>query len=282
MAEKTAVVAPKRDDWVKTHPAVSYFVFTFAISWGGALAVITPKLLRGESIPKFTGLMLFPVLLLGPLIAGVGMAAYVDGRRGLKGLFGRAGKVGVMAKWYAVLFIPPVLILSVLTLLRTFMSPSFAPNWFLAGMGFGVIAGFVEELGWTGFAFPTMAKKTTALWTAITLGLLWSLWHIPVIDYLGTATPHGSHWLSYFLCFTAAMTAMRVLICWAYLNTGSVLLAQLMHMVSTGSLVVLGPARVTAAEEALWYGAYGLALWLVVAIVVSIYGRNLTGTPAHA
>jgi hypothetical protein len=53
-------------------------------------------------------------------------------------------------------------------------------------------------------------------------------------------------------------------------------------MVSTGSLVVLGPARVTAAEEALWYGAYGLALWLVVAIVVSIYGRNLTGTPAHA
>jgi uncharacterized protein len=282
MAEKTAVVAPQRDDWVKTHPAVSYFVFTFAISWGGALAVITPKLLRGESIPKFTGLMLFPVLLLGPLIAGVGMAACVDGRRGLKGLFGRAGKVRVMAKWYAVLFIPPVLVLSVLTLLRTFMSSSFAPNWFLAGMGFGVIAGFVEELGWTGFAFPTMAKKTTALWAAITLGLLWSLWHIPVIDYLGTATPHGSHWLSYFLCFTAAMTAMRVLICWAYLNTGSVLLAQLMHMVSTGSLVVLGPARVTAAEEALWYGAYGLALWLVVAIVVSIYGRNLTGTPAHA
>jgi uncharacterized protein len=282
MAEKTAVVAPKRHDWVKTHPAVSYFVFTFAISWGGALAVITPKLLRGESIPKFTGLMLFPVLLLGPLIAGVGMAAYVDGRRGLKGLFGRAGKVRVMAKWYAVLFIPPVLVLSVLTLLRTFMSSSFAPNRFLAGMGFGVIAGFVEELGWTGFAFPTMAKKTTALWAAITLGLLWSIWHIPVIDYLGTATPHGSHWLSYFLCFTAAMTAMRVLICWAYLNTGSVLLAQLMHMISTGSLVVLGPARVTAAEEALWYGAYGLALWLVVAIVVSIYGRNLTGTPAHA
>jgi hypothetical protein len=74
---------------------------------------------------------------------------------------------------------------------------------------------------------------------------------------------------------------MRVLICWAYANTGSVLLAQLMHMVSTGCLVVLGPPRVTAGEEALWYGAYGIVLWLVVAIVVSIYGKNLAGKPAH-
>lgn len=279
MDEKSAVIALKRDDWVKTRPVASYFIFTFAISWGGALAVITPKLLRGESIPKFTGLMLFPVLLLGPLIAGLGMEAYVYGRRGLKDLFGRVGRVRVGAMWYAVLFIPPVLILSVLTLLRTFMSPSFAPNWFLPGLGFGVIAGFVEELGWTGFAFPTMAKKTTALWAAITLGVLWSLWHMPVIDYLGTATPHGSYWLSYFLSFTAAMTAMRVLICWAYANTGSILLAQLLHMVSTGCLVVLGPPRVTAGEEALWYGAYGIALWLVVAIVVSIYGKNLAGKP---
>jgi hypothetical protein len=68
MTEKSAVIALKRDDWVKTHPVVSYFISTFAISWGGALAVITPKLLRGESIPKFTGLILFPMLLLGRLL----------------------------------------------------------------------------------------------------------------------------------------------------------------------------------------------------------------------
>jgi hypothetical protein len=52
-------------------------------------------------------------------------------------------------------------------------------------------------------------------------------------------------------------------------------------MVSTGCLVVLGPPRVTAGEEALWYGAYGIALWFVVAIVVSICGKNLDGKPAH-
>jgi hypothetical protein len=60
--------------------------------------------------------------------------------------------------------------------------------------------------------------------------LMWGLWHAPVIDYLGTATPHGHSWFSFFLAFTAAMTAMRVLIAWLYSNTKSVLLAQLMHV----------------------------------------------------
>ena len=46
------------------------------------------------------------------------------------------------------------------------------------------------------------------------------------------------------------MTAMRVLIAWIYTNTKSLLMAQLMHVSSTGSLVVFSAARVTAAQEA--------------------------------
>ena len=53
-----------------------------------------------------------------------------------------------------------------------------------------------------------------------------------------------------------AMTAMRVLIAWIYTNTKSVLLAQLMHVSSTGSLVLFSAARVTALQEAMWYALY--------------------------
>jgi hypothetical protein len=80
-----------------------------------------------------------------------------------------------------------------------------------------------------GFAFPKMREKLPALSAAVLLGLLWGLWHVPVIDDLGTATPHGHYWFPSFLAFTAAMTATRVLIAWLYSNTKSVLLAQLMH-----------------------------------------------------
>jgi uncharacterized membrane protein len=82
------------------------------------------------------------------------------------------------------------------------------------------------------------------------------LWHLPVINYLGTATatPHGEYWYAFFLAFSVAMTAMRVLICWIYTNTESVLLTQFMHVSSTGSLVIFSAPRVGAAQEAVWYG----------------------------
>jgi hypothetical protein len=111
---------------------------------------------------------------------------------------------------------------------------------------------------------------------SILLGLLWAFWHLPVIDYLGTATPHGASWFSFFLAFTMAMAAMRVLICWIYTNTQSVLMAQLLHVSSTGSLVVFSSARVTAGQEVIWYALYGSSLWLAVAIVAKVYGKRLT------
>lgn len=110
-----------------------------------------------------------------------------------------------------------------------------------------------------------------------TLGLLWGAWHLPVINFLGTATPRGK-WFPYFLAFTAAMTAMRVVIAWIYTNTKSVLWAQVMHVSSTGSLVVFSPARVTAAQETQWYGVYAAALFVVVAIIVMKYGKGLMKT----
>ena len=105
-------------------------------------------------------------------------------------------------------------------------------------------------------------------------GLLWAVWHLPVINYLGTATPHGAYWLPFFLAFSLAMTGMRVLIAWIYTNTKSVLLVQFMHVSSTGSLVLFSAARVTAAQEAMWYALYGTALWIAVGIVVKTFGQT--------
>ena len=265
----------KAREIIGRHPVASYFVLTFAISWIGALAVAAPHLTRHQPLPKLTGILMFPAMLLGPILAGITLTRIVDGEDGIWDLFSRMCRWRFPARWYAALLIPPVLVLTVLFFLEAVVSPVYAPNRFLAGLWFGVPAGLLEEIGWMGYVFPKMRSQQDAFATSILLGLLWASWHLPVINYLGTATPHGAYWLTFFLAFAVAMTAMRVLICWIYANTNSVLAAQFMHMSSTGSLVIFGAPRVGAAQEALWYGLYGISLWVVVAIIAKTYGRRL-------
>jgi uncharacterized protein len=260
---------------IRRYPVVAYFALTFLISWTGALAVAAPHLIRHQPLPKMTGILMFPVMLLGPSLAGIVLTRIVDGKSGLRALFSQMFRAWAPPGWYAVLFIPPVLVLTVLLFLQRFVSPVYAPNRFFMGMLFGIPAGFLEEIGWMGYAFPKMRSQSNGLTPSILLGLFWALWHLPVINYLGTATPHGVYWLPFFLAFSLAMTAMRVLIAWIYTNTKSVLLAQLMHVSSTGSLVIFSAARVTAVQEAMWYALYGTVLWAAVGIVVKTFGRRL-------
>jgi membrane protease YdiL (CAAX protease family) len=249
-------------------------VATFAISWLGALIIAAPHLFRREPFPKITGLMMFPVMLLGPSLAGIVLTRIVDGKTGLRDVFYRVFRGRVLGSWYTALLIPPVLVLTVLLLLERWVSPIYAPNRFFMGILFGVPAGFLEEIGWMGYAFPKMRPQGGPLRPGILLGLIWSLWHLPVIDYLGAAYPHGVYWLRFFLAFTLIMTAMRVLIAWIYTKTKSVLLAQLMHISSTGSLVIFSPPALNGGEEAMWYAIYGTVLWIVVVSGIKTFGRR--------
>lgn len=264
-----------RTAFIRRNPVATYFAMAFAISWTGALIVVAPKLIQGRSVSKMDGLLMFPVMLLGPSLSGIILARIVDGKSGLRDLFSRMRRVQLPPRWYAALLIPPVLCLTVLFSLKTFISPVFAPNNFFIGIFFGFAAGFFEEIGWMGYAFPKMCQKLNPLASSILLGVLWGVWHLPVVDYLGAATPHAAYWLPFFLAFIAAMTAVRVLIGWMYINTQSVALAQLMHIISTGTLVMFSPPRVTAAQETAWYAVYACALWVTVAIIAMVYGRSL-------
>ena len=261
--------------FIQKYPVTSFFVLTFLISWLGAFGLVASKLLRKDPIPRLDGILMFPIMIVGPACAGITLTFIRGGKDALGALYSKLNPKLIPGRWYLPLLIPPVAILVVLTFLSLTISKDYSPRLFLAGFGFGIPAGIMEEIGWMGFAFPNMSKKRTAFSNSILLGLLWGLWHLPVMDFLGTASPHGTYWLVYFLAFVAVMTAMRVIIAWVYCNTSSLLLAQLMHISSTGFLVMLSPSPLTPKQEPIWYFVYSLILCVLVVFIVSKWSRNL-------
>jgi membrane protease YdiL (CAAX protease family) len=260
-------------------PLGCYFALAYALSAVALVAIGLPNVggSHGRSTASFA---MFPMMVIGVGVLGVALTRATQGAGGVRELHSRLAWPP-RRRWLLVLAIPPIAILAVLGGLEAGASAKFAPGFLVFGLAAGAFAGFFEELGWTGFAYPRMHERFGPLGGALLLGVLWGLWHFPVADSLGAASPHGRYWPEFFGAFVAAIVALRVLIAWVYVNTGSLRMAQLLHASSTGSLVVLGAPDATPGQEALWYLAYGAVLWLIVSVVVALWGRTLWGALRH-
>ena len=259
---------------IRKYPVRSYFLMTYTISWTGAILVVAPKITSGLLIPKMDGILMFPVMLMGPVVTGIVLNYVLSGKPGLRNLRFGIAKWRVPFKWYAIcVLIPPCLVLLVLLSMQKFISVAYTPNFFLLGILFGIPAGFLEEIGWSGFAFPRLRLKYGFLKASVILGFLWGIWHLPVIDFLGAAYPHGSALPFFYFGFILILVGIRILMAWVYTATKSILLVQLLHIISTGSLVVLGPFQVTAGQEASWYLIYGATILTLLLVAYRLLFR---------
>ncbi len=260
--------------FVNRHSVAIYFVLAFAIAWIGSFVSVGPKFLAGEPL-EFSDSGPMALAMLGaPFIAGLLMTYLADGNAGINELFARMKKYKVAGRWYFPLLIFPALLLLVSALLSVFVSPEMAPLFAIFGVFAGPLAGFLEETGWTGFAYPKMSEKASVLSTAVYLGIIHGIWHI-VVWFLSQSNALGVYWLPYFFGFCLHLVALRVLIVWVYTNTDSVFLAMLMHASSTGFYAILISTTMAPVNWAIFYNVYGVVLCLVASVVVLKYGRTL-------
>lgn len=268
------------EGFVRRHAVGVYFVLAFAISWFGSVLGLGPAYLRGGSV-ELTELWLPGLIMIsGPTVAGLGLTYALDGREGLRALWGRLTRWRA-GGWYAALLIFPILILATLVPLSILVSPKLTPSMFAPGIVMGLVAGLLEEIGWTGFALPRMRARHGILGASLALGFVHALWH-GVADFLGNSNDFGEHWLPYFAGFFLFVMALRVLMGWVYANTESALLGQLMHASSTGFLGVLVPIGIGGSYWASFYTVYAVVIWGAAVVVVARYGEKLVRSDAHA
>ena len=75
--------------YIKRHPVASYFLMAFGIAWVGSILVAGPKYFRGESIEASDSGLMAIAMLGAPIVSGILMTSIVNGRQGLKDLFGQ-------------------------------------------------------------------------------------------------------------------------------------------------------------------------------------------------
>jgi membrane protease YdiL (CAAX protease family) len=254
--------------WLRRHPLLGYFALCFGISWGGILIVLAATGFNLAAMqPLETGLI-FALMLLGPGASGLILTAVLDGQAGLHRLGSGLMRWKLGVRWYAVaLLTAPLLLLAILWPLSAVAAPAFAPRFQWALFGAGLLAGGFEEIGWTGFATPRLLARQRMGMAGLLLGLVWAFWHL-LADFRYNFEAMGTVWpLEFAVVYIAALTPYRILMTWVYGNTGSVLLAVLMHASYTGWLLVLFPAT-SLTQNLSWQTAFAIMLWLAAGLVL--------------
>jgi membrane protease YdiL (CAAX protease family) len=274
--------------FIKQHPLLTYFALAFAISWGGVLIVVGgipgPKT-QSEGLLPFALLAMFA----GPSLAGILLTSLVDGRAGFRELLARMTRWRVGARWYVVALLTAPLSLTATLFALSLLSPEFLPgilttsdktSLLLMGIVVGLATGFLEELGWTGFAIPRLRLRYGILSTGLIVGILWGAWHF-LVNFWGSDTSSGGLSLAVFLpaVLFSFMPAIRVLMVWVYDRTGSLLVAMLMHASFTGSWLISTPLAIAGVPLVTWYLVWAGALWVVVAAVAVANRKQLSGQP---
>jgi CAAX protease family protein len=137
------------------------------------------------------------------------------------------------------------------------------------GMIRSVSSALGEEIGWRGFLVPELSKTASFTATSLISGIVWSLWHYPVLIYgdynAGTPTWYG------LTCFTVMVISISFVFAWMRIKSGSLWTGAILH--GSHNLYIQGiftPLTRNTGKTAWFIDEFGCLLPLV-AIAFAIY-----------
>lgn len=131
-----------------------------------------------------------------------------------------------------------------------------------------------EELGWRGWLLPKLQARYAGLTAAIIVGIIWSLWHLPLQFEAGLRGPQYQASLPIIFGSLITLTMVSIIMTWLVnAGNGSVVLAILFHASMNWATFVAFP--VFTDQRAL--GIYTLSLALIAVALILLAGPRKLG-----
>ena len=265
---------------IRRYPLMTFFFLAFGITW-----VVW--------VPRAAGAQLGvvgQVWTWAPAIAALLAAALTGGRPAVRELGVRLVRWRVGWQWYLVVILGPAAFSIVVAGVYAFLGGSWVAavppalrgetSLALLPLLLAILAltdGLGEELAWRGFALPRLLSQYNALVASLILGVLWALWHLPLVWTEEATLYQQPIWL--LLLDTLAMS---VLYTWVFLHTrGSVLLAMLLHA-ATNLFAVSPNLSSTGGGLTLPLLAVAAKLLLILVVIALAGPRLVHGSRSEA
>lgn len=166
-----------------------------------------------------------------------------------------------IAEWSAELGLSSTPIVGAVLMVVLYATVQFAKS-------LGTVAG--EEIGWRGFFIWELRKVMPFEGVALFSGLVWSVWHYPIVIKYGFGDP-----LFQIACFTLMITSMSVIMAYYVFKSNSLWPAVYFHAAHNIYIQkIFSPLTTQNETTRFWIDEYGLIVPLIVTLVAIFYWRR--------
>ncbi len=227
---------------IARNPVLSFVVLALSYQFG-IVGFIWMRLAEGQHLhDDGTAHMVFRMRAFGPLVIAVLLTWYLEGRAGLRNLFGSFLNWRTGARWYMLAFSWKFMFTYAgvigLVVLGSREWPGLGAGQGLAGLAdaasamvrnlpFIVGIAIVEETAWMKYCVTRLQERYSALVSCLLAGIPWGLWYLPML-LVGEGVPDGYPWPVFLL----SMACLTVLLGWTYNMTHSGTVLLIMQIVS--------------------------------------------------
>ncbi|MCY6958387.1 CPBP family intramembrane glutamic endopeptidase [Clostridium brassicae] len=195
---------------------LSLFVF-----WGpiALFKVPTMGFSRGAIGPVWA-IILFVIGGFAPSITGIILTAVFEGKKQTKQLLKKAFQIRIGFKWFAAISLTAVYFVVSWSIIYLALDGDFNYSKILTILPtilpLFILGPLSEEYGWRGFALKRLLKIVSPNIASLAIGLVWSLWHLPLFYIVGTN--QYEHNLSFFT-FVISVTSSSFIYTYFYIKT---------------------------------------------------------------